>query len=1037
MNLNAKLSVGQLNQEVTVSASQGLLNTATASGGGTLDNTKVQNMPSMGLYVFYDLAFVQGVLSTGTNEFNTTPRNATTPAFSVSGSPTSANTYFVNGAPVSTTANPDFVTSQDATEEVHASVNSYDAAEGPGAGGVFSTIVKSGTNSYHGDLYNYYGNEVLNANTWAANETGLARSADTRNTYGGTLGGPVFKNKTFFFGSFETFEQNQPGPAVDSVPTAAMRAGNFAGSGYTIYDPSTVTCTKTSASGCSTYGRTQYPNNVIPASQISPIGQAILNLYPAPSLPGSLNNYAITKDAKYGYRQYLARVDQYFSEKNRLSILFTEQGDTEFLGQNGISNAGSTQQTQTGYDVNAVVDFTRTISPSLVADLRMSFSRRTAVTTTGLEVQQDYSIPGLDMPFVPTTTKQNVSPSFTVTNYTALGGNTSNGTVNNYWYLSPSLAQVKGRHTLHYGFEFMNIQSGASGIPGTPNGAFTFGLNWTQQNPLTASTGSGNALADMLLGYPSSGSVDWNSNPLISYRYYATSVQDDFKLSPKITLNFGMRWDVDTSPSERHNGINGPFCFACPNPYSSQVKSLGPLTGGLTFAGVSAPRAPYNVKLSNWQPRVGIACAITPKTVFRAGFGMFSNYGNLGTTSTGFSETTSYLESANGNVNPVNSFLSGHPYPNGVIAPAGAQGGLATNAGSAISYYSSSGAIPWTEHWSIGFQRELPKQLLLDVEYVGSHSHGILVSQPWDVITTAQQQACFANNAVCTNAVPNPFYGVLPATANLGSSATLQAYQLTRPNPLFNGVSQTNDPAGYSIYNALQVRVERKIKSLDFVVSYSYTNEMSATAYQNSGNFRDATLWYGPDSGLDIRHVVTANAVWPLPIGQGGLVLKDAKGFLGALVNHWQLDPTIEARSGLPLSVNAANLTGAPGCTSYAPQGGQTRAHWFNNAESCYQPLNTWQARTSPLYISYLTNPGYWVFIAAVQKTFALPYKEMSATLRVECLNCTNSYSNGIPSTTLTSLPTFSPTTGWSGFGTITTDLQQNRQALISLKIRF
>ena len=541
LNLNAKLTVGQLNQEVTVTASPGLLNTATASGGGTLDTAKVQNMPSMGLYVFYDLAFVQGIMSTSTNEFNTTPRNSTTPAFSVSGSPTSANSYFVNGAPVSVTADPDFVPSQDATEEVHASVNAYDAAEGPGAGGVFSTIVKSGSNSFHGDLYDYWGNAILNANQWVSNETGTPRSSDTRNTYGGTFGGPVFKNRTFFFGSFEGFQQAQPGVVQDSVPTAAMRAGNFAGTGYTIYDPSTVNCTKTSASGCSTYGRTQYPNNVIPASQISPIGQAILNWYPTPNAPGTLNNYDVVKASNYGYRQYLTRVDQYFSEKNRLSVLYTWQSDYEFLGANGFTGVASNANTQTGIDVNAIVDFTRTISPSLVADLRMSFSRRTAISSFGSSVQDNLTVPGLDMPFVPTTTHQNIAPTVAVTGYTALGGNTSNGTVNNYWYLSPGLAQVKGRHTLHYGFEFMNIQGGASGIPGSPNGAFTFGLNWTQQNPLTAATGSGNAAADLLLGYPSSGSVDWYSNAFISYRYYATYVQDDFKLSSKITLNFGLR----------------------------------------------------------------------------------------------------------------------------------------------------------------------------------------------------------------------------------------------------------------------------------------------------------------------------------------------------------------------------------------------------------------------------------------------------------------------------------------------------------------
>jgi len=494
------------------------------------------------------------------------------------------------------------------------------------------------------------------------------------------LGGPVQKDRTFFFGSFEGFRQHEPGPLTDTVPTAAMRTGNFAGSGYTIYDPTTVTCARTSTSGCSQYSRTAFPNDAIPASVINPIGQAILNLYPAPNLSGTVDNYATTKDSNYGYNQYIGRVDHYFSDYTRLYAVFTEQGNSAYLGQNGITNVATTAENQTGYGVNAIVDLTRTLSPSLVADLRMSFARKTGFTTTGTAVAQNYSVPGLTMPFIPTTTHQNIAPTVAVTGYTALFGNTGNGNVSNYWYLSPTLSQVKGHHTLHYGFQFMNIQSGAAGIPGKPNGAFTFGLNWTQQNPLTAVTGSGNALADLQLGYPSSGSVAWNNNAFTTYRYYAAYVQDDFKLRPNVTLNLGLRWDVDTSPSERHNGINGPFCFTCPNPYTNQINySLyptlpNPLTGGLTFAGVNAPRSPYNVPLTNWQPRVGIAWAITPRTVFLAGFGFFYNYGNLGTTTTGFSATTNYIESVNGNVNPTNYFLSGKPFPNGVVVIRGERG---------------------------------------------------------------------------------------------------------------------------------------------------------------------------------------------------------------------------------------------------------------------------------------------------------------------------------------------------------------------------
>lgn len=197
-----------------------------------------------------------------------------------------------------------------------------------------------------------------------------------------------------------------------------------------------------------------------------------------------------------------------------------------------------------------------------------------------------------------------------------------------------------------------------------------------------------------------------------------------------------------------------------------------------------------------------------------------------------------------------------------------------------------------TQHWSIGLQRELPRRVLLDVEYVGSHTHGLGVSTAWDTITPALQARCFQDNAVCNTNVPNPFAGVLPAAAPLGSSVTVQAWQLTRPWPLFNGITQSDNPAGESDYHAAQIRIERKIASLDFVLNYTYANWMVENSYLNNGNFRDARLWRGLDSA-DRRHYLSMNAVWPLPFGKGGRFARNASGWKGALIGHWLIDSTI------------------------------------------------------------------------------------------------------------------------------------------------
>lgn len=1047
LNLNVTLTVGPTVQEVTVTASPGLLDTSNAASGGVIDQAKIQLMLLECGETWEDLTFVQGEKQFTASWGTYSDKSDFASFFSVNGAPQANNTYYVNGAPVSITSTEDYSAPRDAVQELQASVGSYDAQWGPAAGGSFNQVLKEGTNSFHGTVYYYLQNALFGANTYANDLNGVKKTISNQNYPGAALGGPIQKNKTFFYFTWESQRNDQPHLVTSSVPTAAMAQGNFAGTGYTVYDPSTVTCTKTTSSGCSTYGRTAFLNNIIPPSDISPIGAAIMALYPSPTNPALANNYTYTQPTLSGYDEFVGRVDHNFSSSTRVSAVWTRIGSFSRGGSsNGFQTEGSTTSSgPTPEDTNAIVSITRTLSPTLVADFRASVSRWYDFSSAGRAVQDNYKIPGLTMPIVPTTTHLGIAPTVAVTNYTSLIGNTANGTIDNYGYLSPSLAQIKGRHTLHYGFEYEDIQVGATGVPSTPNGAFTFSGQWSRANPLTATTGTGNGLADLLLGYPASGSVGWGINDMITYHYYGAYLQDDFKVSKKVTLNMGLRWDLDTSPSERHNGINGGFCFTCTNPYTAQINYntyptlANPLTGGLTFTGVSAPHAPDNVSFTHWQPRVGIAWAITPKTVIRAGFGMFYNYGNSATTNTGFSQTTSYVASLNGSINPTNYFVSGSPFPNGVLAPTGASAGLETSAGNAISYYSPSGngAVPWTDHWSVGFQRELPKRMLLDVEYVGSHNHAIQVSQPWGVISSAEQAACFANAAVCNNSVPNPFYGILPSTTTLGASATVSAYQLQRQYPLFSGVTESNDPLGYQDYNALEVRVERQVKSINFVFNYTYSNWIGDISYLNAGTWRDANMWHGLSS-TDVPHYFTMNGVYPLPVGRGGHFFQDAHGLLGGLLNHWVVDAVYIYWSGEPLTISNANLVGGSGCTSYYPVGGQNQQHWFNNNESCYQQLSTWQERTTPLNVGYLRNPPWSVMNASLQKSFALPWREMSLALRFDTTNTLNHPCFNGPNTTVSQLPSFTQWVGWSGFGALpTTSFVNARYGVVSMKITF
>lgn len=1045
LGLNVILKPGSVSQQVVVTAGSVDLDTVSASTGGVIDQIKVQNMPSTGLQVFDDVSFTEGIRAASANTFSYTPRNSAN-IYAVAGSQTDENAFYVNGAPVSDVNDSGawyFVPNQEATSQVQASVMPYDAQYGRTGGGAFNVNIKNGTNAYHGSVYDYYDNQLIDANTWSADRTGTRKPIDIHTVFGAETGGPIRKGKTFYFASYEGYRQDEPTVIQDTVPLPAWTQGNFLGSPYTIYDPSTTYCSKKAASGaCSTYSRDEFPNDAIPSQDISKIGQAILALYPAPTDPtATTDNYVVTRKTYYSYDQYIGRVDQNFSENTRAYVLLTLQNDGFINGTNAFPTAGSSSTSNPIRDYNYITDLTHIFSPTRVMDLKASYGKYVS-TTIGATYQNNVlaSAFGFNMPAVGTATRQNLVPAMTMTGLTSMFSDSDAGGEAADADFSGSITQLIGHHNLHYGVEFMDTQSAPVGQPGTPNGTFTFGPVYTQQNPLTAKSGQGFSVADLLLGYPTSGSLTWSSSVFKVFHYYGAYIQDDYKVLPTLTLTLGLRWDVNGSVSDRHNRMNAGFCITCINPYTSQVNFAtapgvqDPLLGGLLFAGVGGvPSAPFQVFWNDWQPRVGFSWAALPNTVIRGGYGIYDTIPYADVDQDGYSQATSYIATLPGSTipdTPNTAFGSGTPYPSGAVAPTGSSAGLETNAGNGISYANLNRRIRVTQHWSFGIQRRMPASVLLDVEYLGSVVHNIPVATSLGVITTAEQQACLAGGAVCNNPVANPFYGVLPTTATLGASSTIPEWELMRNYPLFNGVTEDDVPSGDSHFNSFNVRVERKLQSLDFVFNYAYANWMDIDSYLNNGSFIDAHLWKGLDPS-DQRNYLDANVVYPVPdIHRNGV--------LGAFANHWLFDSTVMWGTGNPLSLPSANLTGAPGCTSYAPVGGQTRAHWFNNVESCWTQLVTWQPRTTPLYIGNLREPGFILWNPAFHKQFPLHREGMYAQFRMEAVNGANHPTFGPASTAIGTAPAYAASTNWTGFGTLPNSAARDqRQIMTSLKIIF
>ena len=1039
LGMNITLKPGNATQQVVVTESPVDLDTVSASTEGVIDRMKVANMPSAGLLIFDDVLFVQGVRDVFANPFNVTPR-ATGTFYTVSGAQTDENSYYLNGAPVSDGGTWYFVPSEQATSQVQVSAMPYDAQYGRIGGGAINANVKNGTNDFHGSVYEYYGNQALNANTWISDLHGIRKPINIRSTYGADVGGPIRKNKTFFFTSFEGFTQHEPTAETETVPPTAWRTGNFAGSGYTIYDPlSTYCATKNSSGGCTAYARKPFLNDVIPSSRMSSIGQAILAMYPTPQVSTTISNYFVTEPVTYGYKQYIIRIDQNLSEKTTIYGLFTHNHDQEYTAGNDFSNAAITSTNPTSNDYNIITDLTHIFSPSMVLDLKASYGHSSSLAPTGVALQENFlaSKLGLTMPAVGTTSHQNIVPSISVASMAPLFGNTGNGSADADADFSGSMTQVLGPHNLHYGAEFMDAQSAPSGVLGDPNGTFAFNSAYTQEDPFKAVTGQGNEVADILLGYPASGSVTWITPTFITQHYYGLFMQDDYKVLPSLSLNLGVRWDVNMSPRDRHDRINAGFCLTCTNPYTSQInyaKTSGlpdPLLGGWQFAGVNgAPSSPFSVHWRDWQPRVGFSWAAFRDTVIRGGYGIFYPWVHQGVDDVGYSQATSFVSTLDGGLTPDAYFNSGTPFPGGAIAPSGSSEGLETNAGNGANFQDPSSRVRMTQHWTFGFQRRMPFSTLLDVQYAGTTVHAIPMSTSLGIISTTLQQACNLDISKCNTNVSNPFYGVLPSTVLLGASPTIPAWQLQRNYPLFDGVTNASAPTGSTHYNALNVWVNRTVSNLNFVLSYSYANWIDRDSYLNNGAFRDSNPTKNLDFN-DVRHYVAVNIVYPIPGTR-------MTGLLGALVNGWLVDSTIITRTGTPLSLPSATLTGAPGCTSYAPIGGQNHAHWFNNNENCWTTLGPWQPRTTPLNVGFIRNPPYTMWNPAFHKQFKLPREGTLVQFRIEGLNGANHPIWNAPDENLTTPPSYSPKTGWTGFGTLTGGQgDTSRQLFASLTILF
>ncbi len=1067
------LPIGTVNETVAVNENGLQLSTADASGGTVIDPDKIQNLPLNGRQVYMLLALTPGVKFTqtqfGAGGYSGTRGWDTSNAYSITGQPGAYNQFMLNGAPISVQGGAPAGTwnispSIDAVQEFKVMTITFDAQYGRVGGGAVNIIIKNGSPRFHGTAYDFWRNSILDTNTFQLNQEGEAKPFHNEHQFGGTIGGPFLKRNAFFFFSYEGYRQVLPAGVVTTVPTADMYpAGggvdlnnflNATGRTDGIYDPLTTTCVQPGASGCTTYGRSQFPGNIIPANRISPIGLAIMKLFPAPNRAGYVNNYVFNGKDRYSYNMPIARVDYNFTDKTKLYGLFAWWSGHEYRNGNGLVGPAVTGDINNyRSSITQVLDLTHTFSPSLIGDMRVSFNRYYYVDpdgtlSAGLNTLSAGDL-GLTMPQIPTTNKT-YAPEVTLgDNFPNIIGNQANPNIFETYDVGPSITQILGNHSLHYGAEWSLYHDVPSGI-GRPNGYFGFGTDFTQQNPFQQ-TKDGSVIANLLLGYTDAGSVDNNVAPYESYRYVAGYVQDDWKVKPNFTINAGIRWDEEFSPVERHNRLLAGMCLTCVNPISSSVPSLAPLYGNVLFASSSQPAYPNNTEL--WQPKIGASWGIQRNIVLHMGWTYSKALGiELGGQSA-WDISTPYNDSPDGGLHPSQSFNSGHPYPNGFLTPPGSSQGALALVGTGFGIDLRDRKIPKVQQYTFGVQGALPWGMVGEITYLGAHTVDLRASKQLNGLSAADFAAGHADPNYLDQQVPNPFYGVLPSSTSLAANPTIQAKYLKVPYPAFDGnIYDYTFPGGFSNYNSMLLKLEKRIsgggmltKGLSFLSSFTWSRLISATGFLNNNgtSLVDAAPYYAVDPS-DRPWDLAFSGLYGFPVGRGGAVLTNAHGFLGAVVNDWQMEWIFQNDGGTPVGYpNGENFN----CGNYdlRPLQKSYKSYLNNSQNSCFSTFTEYTAVTKLPVSTVLRNPWAQQTALGFEKKF--PIREgMTLQYKAEAFNLTNTPifggpSTGSPDQALTrndSVANPDQPGAWSGYGTIGST-QQNfpRQIQMSLKLQF
>ncbi len=1045
--IDVPLKMSQAAQSVTVEASAPELVVDRPDRGNVIESKFVQNIPLNIRNPLQMVNFAQGVTAYSSESGNNDQSQAYTNTFRINGGKLSTTESLLDGAANTTTYDYNAVAAVpqvDSIQEFRVLTTAYAPEWGRTSGGVVTFATKSGTNQLHGSVFEYIRNSLLDANGFNADAAHLAKPHFQRNQFGYALGGPVVlphlyhgQDRTFFFSTYEGLRQSQAGSFLGTVPTALERQGDFSqtrdvnGNLITIYDPRTTTMDPANPGH---YLRTPFANNQIPGGFLNPVGVNILKAYPLPNQPGqgasSTNNYFSNATTSSTQNTLHLRIDHRFSDAQSIFGRFDWfQRNNIFpdpYGNNLSPEPG--RQRLPGY--NWMVQHTWVLTPTTVFNQHFAYAHQESnrspeslgfnPTSLGFDPNVVQGLTALSFPEVTATRISGLGPQ---------GGlEVDYGSV---WQYAADLTKLQGRHSLKFGFDFRYFPEGqniAQEVTVTANSNFTGG-----PDPLAAAAGAtGSGVADLLLG---AGTVSSGFAPgfRVTHPYYAIYAQDEFHMTPKLTLTYGLRYSLELPDQEQKN----QYIFldlTSPSPLNSQVSSLGALTGGPGFVGTNGVGGRIQqTQTKNLDPRFGFAYKFDDKTVVRGGFGLFhAPSAGLSNASVGFAAVTTSNPAQADGVTP--QFNLASPFPQGLTQPTGSSLGLLTQAGQNISGMVRQQQISYSEQWSLDVQRQLPWSIVATLGYVGNNGLHLYTPINYNQITDSDLKL----GSQLTTTVTNPFFGVIKDQTSPLSKPTVQYGQLLRPHPQFLNLTGNSVPVGQSTYHALQLSVEKRFsQGLALLFAYTHSKMMDnvgdyfiTTGFQNNNcPACDRSI-----SQQDLANVIRLSGQYELPFGRGKPYANS--GWLSEVAGGWSAGAFFTYDDGLPIAVTSPNTSNSfgggngmrpnvTGVSTKVPGGRQIKngGLYFNPA--AFSPTPSFQFGNAPRYLADVRAPGTLNFDMLAAKHIYLP-EPFGLDFRAEFFNAFNRVQFAGPNASISS----------SSFGQIFLN-QTNTPRQIQASLRF